>query len=92
MRGLGSRYARSALGQPIVREGALGPDIVSSIYTSREKDDPAIRELLTLKIFPSKPGKKIDGIELTPEFVQRKLDKMQKDLNRKAGQVAVPAQ
>lgn len=52
-------------GQPIVLEGSAGPDFLSPIYESRIKDDPVVRELLELKIFPAKLQRKIRGAELS---------------------------
>lgn len=52
-------------GQPITLEGSLGPDFISPIYESRIKNDPVTRELLNLKVFPSKLNRKIRGAELS---------------------------
>ena len=62
---------RDIFGQPITLEGALGPDIVSSIYTSREKNDPAVNEMIALGVTPGRIGKKVEGVELTPEEYDR---------------------
>lgn len=51
---------RDISGQPIVREGSFGPAAMS-----RVKDDPVVRELITLKVFPSKLGREIRGVDLT---------------------------
>lgn len=62
---------RDIFGEEIRLEGALGPDILSTIYTSRQENDPATRELLALEIYPSKIGRNVAGIELTPAEYDR---------------------
>ena len=57
---------RDVWGEPIVRKGAWGPDLLSPIFTSERKNDPVNNELLRLGNFPLKPDRKIGGIELTP--------------------------
>ena len=61
-------------GQQIKRGGALGPDILSPIYTSREQNDPVARELIGIGYFPSQLPRRIGGIELTGQ----EYDKYQK--------------
>ncbi len=58
---------RNIFGEEIRREGALGPDILSSIYVSTEKDFPIGREMLKLHYFPSVPKSEINGNPLSPE-------------------------
>jgi hypothetical protein len=62
---------RDVWGQQITRGGALGPDILSTIYTSREKNDPVARELIAIGYFPGQLSRKIGGIELTGEEYDR---------------------
>jgi hypothetical protein len=54
-------------GNDIRYEGGLGPDFVSPIYMRQLKDDPVVREMLTLGIWKSHPEKRIGGVELTPQ-------------------------
>lgn len=69
---------RDVFGEPIKREGALGPDLFSPIYQSAAKNDPAIAELLRLNLTPGRVSRKIRGAELTDaEF---------DDLSRLSGQ------
>jgi len=53
-------------GNEIYLEGGAGPDLLSPIYTSRAKADPAARALLDAQYYPSKPSRKVGGVELTP--------------------------
>ncbi len=62
-----SRYLlpkRDVWGEPIERQGNLGPDFMSPIYLSREKNDPVNNALINLGVFPSKPERKVRGVEL----------------------------
>ena len=52
-------------GQPITREGGLGPDIASSVYESRIKNDPVNKALIDLKYFPGPLRREIRGVELS---------------------------
>ena len=54
-------------GEPIRREGSLGPDIVSPIATTTEKHDPVLSEMIRLQTNPSMPQRKIRGMDLTPD-------------------------
>ncbi len=56
---------RDVFGEPIKREGAVGPDILSPIYQSAAKNDPAIAELVRLKVTPGRLARTIRGAELT---------------------------
>lgn len=58
---------RDVWGEPITREGALGPDLVSPIFESRIKNDPVNQRLLALGVYPDKPDRKIRSVELTDE-------------------------
>lgn len=58
---------RDVWGEPIRLEGGLGPDLLSPIYESRLNNDPVNQRLLALKIYPSRPERKIRGVELTAQ-------------------------
>jgi hypothetical protein len=61
-------------GQPITYGGILGPDLVSFIYMGEDPNDKVVNALIEMKHYPGMPGKKINGVELTPaqynEFVR----------------------
>lgn len=71
---------RDVWGNEMVREGALGPDIASSIYESAVSDDPVNKAMIESGYFPSALGKKIRGVELTPQQYD--------DYSRVAGRMA----
>lgn len=52
-------------GRPIVKEGGVGPDIISPIYTSTAQNDPVAAELLRLKYHGGWAGKQILKVDLT---------------------------
>lgn len=56
---------RDLWGNAIKREGALGPDAISPIYTSTEKNDPLLRELDSPGLYPAKLDRQIRGVDLT---------------------------
>lgn len=58
---------RNLWGDPILMEGALGPDFLSPLYTSSVKDDPVSTEIDRLQLPIRKPARSIDGIPLTPQ-------------------------
>jgi hypothetical protein len=58
---------RDVWGEPMVRSGAVGPDILSPIAESRINNDPVNKALLAAKYFPSKLDRKIRGVELTDQ-------------------------
>lgn len=58
---------RDVFGEPIKREGSLGPDLVSPLYTSKAKSDPAIAELLRLDVKPGRLPRTIRNAELTDQ-------------------------
>jgi hypothetical protein len=58
---------RDVWGEPIVREGGLGPDIASPIAESRLKNDPVNKALIAANYFPGKVDRKIRGVELTDQ-------------------------
>ena len=55
---------RDIFGQPILREGAVGPDILSPFFQKGADSDPVARELLDLGFAPSKPERQVGGVEL----------------------------
>lgn len=56
---------RDAFGEPIRREGALGPDLISPVYQSAAKNDPTVAEMLRLKVYPGRLPRTIMHAELT---------------------------
>lgn len=56
---------RDPFGEPIKREGSLGPDMISPIYQTAAKSDPTIAEMVRLKVYPGNLDRKIRGAELT---------------------------
>lgn len=60
---------RDIWGEPIRREGALGPDRLSPIYITAIKNDFISREMLRLGVWKSQPARSIRGVELTdPQY------------------------
>lgn len=55
---------RDVWGQPITREGGVGPDLLSPAYVSRAKDDAVTKVLLDANIHVSKPQRKWQGRDL----------------------------
>lgn len=55
---------RDVWGNAIKREGALGPDAISPIYTNTEKNDPILKELDSLGLYPAKLDRQIRGVDL----------------------------
>ena len=62
---------RNVFGEEIKRQGALGPDILSPIFTSQVKDNPAAAEMLALKYYPSMPTRDVNGHRLSSEQYDR---------------------
>ena len=57
---------RDIFGNEIRLEGGIGPDLLSPIYSSKEKNDPVANEIVRMKIRINPPqrtiaGKKMDG-------------------------------
>ncbi len=71
---------RDIWGEPVMREGALGPDIASPIAEARLKNDPVNRALLDAGFYPSTLERKINGVDLT--------DQQYDDYSRIAGRTA----
>lgn len=62
---------RDLWGEPIEYQGALGPDIMSPIYRSRDKKDPVADEVMRLRLDMQMPGRTIKDVEMTPEEYDR---------------------
>lgn len=58
---------RDIWGNPLEREGAAGPDIISPVYQSSLTSDPVNRALMDSGYYPGYPAKKIRGVELTDQ-------------------------
>ena len=56
---------RNVWGEPIQRGGALGPDIISPVYTSTLSNDPVAREVARLNLGINRPDRVVRGVELT---------------------------
>lgn len=85
---------RNIFGEEITFEGRFGPDIVSSIYMSHERDNPVAREMLRLHYYPEKPdfGRKLNGHKLTPEQYDRYVELSGKDATKKlTRRIALPS-
>jgi hypothetical protein len=78
---------RNIFGEAIIPEGALGPDPISPIYRSTEREDPVIDEIRNNRVQLSMPVRYIggtspatgvlqversaDGVPLTPKEYDR---------------------
>lgn len=66
-----SKYLEPTLhpisGEPVYREGGVGPDIASPLYQSTYKKDPVIEEIVRNKVNISKHTGFIHGVELSQE-------------------------
>ena len=51
-------------GQEMKTEGGLGPDLLSPIYISTDKNDPVADEMLKIRYFPALPPRQIGGVDL----------------------------
>lgn len=58
---------RDLFGNPVLFQGGLGPDLVSSIYSSKAVDDPTAQELAKQEIPIGLPSKQINRVPLTPQ-------------------------
>lgn len=78
---------RDIWGEPIQRQGSLGPDIISPFFEQRLKHDRTTNELLDLGIYPAPPARKLNGIQLTDQQyddfsrISGRLLKMQLDIS-----------
>lgn len=62
---------RNIFGEPIVLSGGLGPDIMSPIYTSKEKNDPVADEIVAQQTLLRMPRNNINGVDLSPQQYDR---------------------
>jgi len=62
---------RNIFGEVVVLSGGLGPDIMSPIYTSEEKDDPIANEMIAQSAAVGMPRRSIEGVELDAEQYDR---------------------
>src|SRR3546814_15170893 len=58
-------------GQPLARGKSFGPDLVSPVWVSTERNDPLMSEVARLRLGLSEPQRKIGGVELAPEQYAR---------------------
>lgn len=54
-------------GEPVYREGGVGPDIASPLYQSTYKKDPVIEEIVRNQVNISRPNGIVHGVELNQE-------------------------
>ena len=57
-------------GEPVERE-ALGPDVLSPVRVSEEKDSPIDREIRANRMNVTMPRREIEGVKLLPEEYER---------------------
>ena len=62
---------RDVFGEAMTNEGALGPDLISPIYATSEKDNPIAHAMIDADYFPGMPRRTIGKHELTPEQYDR---------------------
>lgn len=58
---------RNVFGEPVILSGGLGPDLVSPVYVSRDRNDPVANELVRLDQPVSRLRREINGVRLTPQ-------------------------
>lgn len=58
---------RDVWGQPIEKEGGIGPDILSPLWTSTAKNDPVNKALLAAGAHIGKPSRSVGDREMTAE-------------------------
>lgn len=74
----GLRPRLDAWGNPIEKEGGVGPDIVSPVYTSTRQNDPVNAEALRLNLRVSDPSRIVGGKRLSDaEFHQYRMQSAQ---------------
>lgn len=56
---------RDVWGRPIASEGGVGPDIISPVWTSTDKQDPVTAALLADNLKVGKPSRKVGGRKLS---------------------------
>ncbi len=54
-------------GEPVYREGGVGPDIASPLYTSTYKKDPVLEEIVRNKVNIAPPSGVLFGVQLSTE-------------------------
>lgn len=54
-------------GEPVTRGDALGPDLLSPIYSSQMKSDTTLSEVARLRLGLTKPQRKIGDLRMTPD-------------------------
>jgi hypothetical protein len=57
---------RNIFGDPIRLGGGWGPDLISPVFTSMEKDDPVANEMARLRVNLSMPQRVLNGTGPTP--------------------------
>ncbi len=81
---------RNIFGEEIKRGGALGPDLISPIFTSTEKKDKVIDEMVDLHFAPSMPQREINKHKLDEilydEYSELAGKAAKKELDRKVNQ------
>ena len=70
-------------GEPIVREGAFGPDILSPVYMSTNRNDPVANELVRLNYAPGFTRRQIRGVELEPDEYRELQQRGGKEFKRR---------
>lgn len=65
---------RNLWGEPIVLSGGFGPDFISPIYQSQEKDSPADNEILRLGVPISMPSRHVFGVQLNDAEYNRYIE------------------
>ncbi|MBI0477506.1 hypothetical protein D9601_19405 [Sphingomonas sp. MA1305] len=73
---------RDVFGRPVEAGHGLGPDLISPIWTSERRNDPAIGALLRSGIKVGKPGKKVGDVALTGQQYNA--------LQARSGELALP--
>lgn len=58
---------RDVWGEPIAKQGALGPDVLSPIFQSKISTDPVDQRLAALKKFPGRVNDRINGVKLNEQ-------------------------
>lgn len=58
---------RDIWGREMVREGGVGPDIASPVWTSQDRGDSVSEELLRAGVNLNVPSRRVGGEELSPE-------------------------
>ena len=59
---------RNIFGEPIVLSGGLGPDIMSPIYTSKDRKDPVADEIVAQQTLIRMPRNVVNGVHLNADM------------------------